>query len=90
MTAHNSTTCPWCPAEAAASCDFRQPPSDDEGRVKAAAVAVGLLTVKAGKYADRPLNVSDVIALAEWLLGEPVLTEDEREAIAHHLKVVQP
>lgn len=43
---------------------------DDEraDRVAAAYVAESILRRKAGKYADRPADVFDVIRLAEYLL----------------------
>lgn len=38
-------------------------------RVRAARISVELLRVKAGRYAERPLVVDQVTALADWLLG---------------------
>lgn len=44
---------------------------EQEDRSVALAVARDLLLVKAGKFAERPLNPDHLIALAMWILGVP-------------------
>ncbi len=46
-------------------------------REAAATVAARILRRMAGKYAERPADVYDVITLAEWLLGLPQEGEEE-------------
>lgn len=57
------------------------PDFDLYDRAEAAQIARDLLVVKGGKYAERPVETWDVIALAEWLLyGSPEDDADEPEA----------
>ncbi len=80
------------PTEAPPACKcVHYEANEFEKRSYAVERAAAVLRVKAGKYADRPLDVYDVVHLAEWLLGEPVLTEEARDAIREQvLKVVEP